>query len=69
MSNKIVGVKINTKSEKTKDKIYYYSTDKDLKRGDRVRATMPTGGTPITKDVTQNSKKKSAKVLKKLEVD
>lgn len=65
---KIVGVKIDTKSEKTKDKIYYYETDQDFKRGDRVRATMPNGGTPITTIVIQNSKKKSAEDLKKLEV-
>lgn len=65
---KVVGVKIDTKSEKTKDKIYYYSTDKDFKRGDRVRATMPSGGTPITTVVIQNSKKKSAEDLKKLEI-
>lgn len=68
MKKKIVGVKIDTKSRKTKDKIYYYSTDKDLKKGDKVRAKMPTGGTPTTTIVVQDSKVSYKGKVKDLEI-
>ena len=56
--NKIVGIKIGTKSEKYKDKIYYYKTDKNLKKGEVIKAKMPTGGTATCTVSIENSKKK-----------
>ena len=57
--SKIIGVKIDTKSDKYKDKVYYYETDNDnLKRGDVFRAEMPSGGTPNVYVSIANSKKK-----------
>lgn len=66
--SKIVGVKIDTKSDKYKDKVYYYETNDDsLKRGDVFRAEMPTGGTPNVYVSIADSKKKvnNIKPLKK----
>lgn len=42
--DRIVGISINTKSLKYKDKIYYYKTDKELVEGDKIEVKMPTGG-------------------------
>lgn len=66
MKTKVVGVKIDTTSPKTKDKIYYYKTDKNLKRGDVLDIKVPSGGTP-TATVSIGSSKKDIKGLKTLE--
>ena len=56
--SKIIGVKIDAKSNKYKDKVYYYETDNnDIKRGDVFRAEMPSGGTPNVYVSIENSKK------------
>lgn len=65
---KIVGVTIGTKSEKTKDKIYYYKTDKDLNRGDVVNIKVDTGGKPTATVVVEDSKKKFSGKIKDLEI-
>ena len=65
---KIVGVKIDTKSPNTKDKIYYYKTDKDFKRGDKIDIKVESGGTPTATIAIGNSNKKFSRKLKKLEV-
>ena len=65
---KIVGVKIDTKSPNTKEKIYYYKTDKHFKRGDKVDIKVESGGTPTATVVIGNSNKKFSRKLKKLEV-
>lgn len=54
---KIVGIKIDTKSTNTKDKVYYYKTNADLKRGDRIRVKVPSGGSPQSTVAIQNSSK------------
>lgn len=54
---KVIGVTIATKSPNTKDKIYYYKTDENLKRGDNIDIKVPTGGTPCASVVVQDSKK------------
>lgn len=54
---KIVGIKIDTKSTNTKDKVYYYKTNADLKRGDRIRVKVPSGGSPQSTVAIQNSNK------------
>ena len=65
---KIVGVKIDTKSPHTKDKIYYYKTEEDLKRGDIIDVVVPSGGTPTATVAIGNSQKKFSRHLKDLEV-
>ena len=66
--SKVVGVTIDTKSTKTKDKIYYYKTDEDLKRGDNIDIKVSSGGTPTATVVIQNSQKKFDRKLKKLDI-
>lgn len=65
---KIVGIKIDTKSPHTKDKIYYYKTEKVFKRGDQVDVKVDSGGTPTATVVIANSKKKFSRNLKDLGV-
>ncbi len=69
-SEKVVGIKIGTKSKEYQDKIYYYKTAKDLKVGDKINAVMETGGTPdcvvVSVNDFENSPRKS---LKDLEID
>ncbi len=60
--SKIVGLKIGTKSLKTQDKIYYYKTDTDYKRGDKLTIKVPSGGTPTAVVAIQDSKKKINKI-------
>lgn len=67
--SRVVGVKIGTKSPHTKDKIYYYKTDKVLKKGQVIDIKVETGGTPTATVVVQNSKKKFSQILKKLEIN
>ena len=67
--SRVVGVKIGTKSPYTKDKIYYYKTDKVLKKGQVIDIKVETGGTPTATVVVQNSKKKFTQPLKKLEIE
>lgn len=55
---KIVGIRIDTKSTSTKEKVYYYKTNKDFKRGDRLRVKVPSGGTPKSTVAVANSNKK-----------
>lgn len=54
----IVGIRIDTKSTSTKEKVYYYKTNKELKRGDRIRVKVPSGGTPKSTVAVENSNKK-----------
>lgn len=54
---KVVGIKIDTKSTNTKDKVYYYKTNADLKRGDKIRVKVPSGGSPQSTVAIANSKK------------
>jgi len=56
-TTKVVGVKIDTKSTKTKDKVYYYKTNQDLKKGERIRVRVPSGGCPVSTVAVSNSKK------------
>jgi len=65
---KIVGIKIDTKSDKYKDKIYYYKTDKQLKKGEVINVKMPTGGT-ATCTVANINKKGTNQKLKILDVE
>ncbi len=65
--SKVVGVKIGTKSLKTQEKIYYYKTDNEYKRGDKITISVPSGGTPNAVVVIGDSKKKFNNI-KKLEV-
>lgn len=64
---KTVGIKIDTRSTKYKDKIYYYKTDKKYKVGEHIRVQMPSGGTPESTVVVTNSKKKVKRIKKLLE--
>lgn len=66
--SKVVGVMIDTKSPKTKNKIYYYNTEKDLKRGEVVDIKVKSGGTPTATVVIQDSKKKFNHELKDLKI-
>ncbi len=66
---KVVGVKIGTNSPHTKDKIYYYKTNRDFKYGDKVDIKVGTGGTPTATVVEPDSKKKFSRPLKELEID
>lgn len=36
MKKKVIGVKFNTRSEKYKNKNYYYLTNKEVKKGDKI---------------------------------
>lgn len=65
---KIVGVKINTKSPKTKEKVYYYKTDQNFKPGDKINIKVESGGSPKAVVVASNSDKKNNYNLKKLEI-
>lgn len=57
--SKVIGVKIDSKSDKYTDKIYYYETDDNsIKKGDTMRLKMPSGGTPEVYVSIANSKKK-----------
>ena len=64
---KVIGVTIDTKSANTKDKIYYYKTEKDFKRGDSINIKVDSGGTPNATVVIQNSQKKFSRPIKNLE--
>ena len=37
MKKKVIGVKFNTRSEKYKNKNYYYLTNKEVKKGERIQ--------------------------------
>lgn len=62
----VVGVRIDTKSKNTKKKVYYYKTTGDYKRGDVIRIRVPSGGTPKTTIVVENSTKKQRYRIKDL---
>ena len=64
---RVVGIKIDTKSPHTKDKIYYYKTNEDLKRGDVINVKVESGGAPTATVVIENSQKKFSRQLKDLE--
>ena len=66
---KIVGIKIDTKSPHTKEKVYYYKTEKDFKRGDVIDIKVESGGNPKAVVVVADSKKKFSRKLKKLETE
>lgn len=55
---KVVGIRIDTKSTSTKEKVYYYTTNKDFKKGDRLRVKVPSGGSPKSTVAVANSNKK-----------
>jgi len=55
---RVVGIRIDTKSTSTKEKVYYYITDKEFKRGDRLRVRVPSGGSPKSTVAIANSNKK-----------
>ena len=65
---KVVGIKIGTKSKEYQDQIYYYKTTVNLKVGDKINVIMNTGGTPdcvvVSVDRIENAKYKSLKELK-----
>ena len=65
--SKVVGIKIDTKSPHTKEKVYYYRTEKDFKRGDKINVKVESGGTPTSTVVIGNSQKKFSHNLKDLE--
>ena len=65
--DRVVGVKIDTKSTKTKEKVYYYKTNNKYKRGEVINIRVESGGTPSATVVVGNSKKKIRKRLKDLE--
>ena len=66
--SKIVGIKIDTKSPNTKEKIYYYRTDKDLKRGEVVNIKVDSGGTPKAIVAIENSNKNFKRKLYNLKI-
>lgn len=66
--SKIVGVTIDTKSTKSKNKIYYYKTEKDLKYGETIDIKVKGGGTPVATVVVEDSKKKFDYPLKDLDI-
>ena len=66
--SKIVGIKIDTKSPHTKEKVYYYKTDKSLKRGEVINIKVNTGGTPKATVVIENSNKRFKRKLDKLDI-
>lgn len=55
---RVVGIRIDTKSTNTKEKVYYYTTNKEFKRGDRLRVRVPSGGSPKSTVAIANSNKK-----------
>ena len=55
---RVVGIRIDTKSTSTKEKVYYYTTNKEFKRGDRLRVRVPSGGSPKSTVAIANSNKK-----------
>ena len=66
--SKIVGIKIDTKSPHTKEKVYYYKTDKSLKRGEVINVKVNTGGTPKATVVVENSNKNLKRKLDNLKI-
>lgn len=42
MKNKIIGVKFNTTSPKYKTKTYYYKTDKNVYKGQKISVPVET---------------------------
>ena len=62
--NKIVGLTIDTKSTKSKNKVYYYKTDKTFKPGQSLKIKVKSGGTPHATVIESNS---SVNNLKELE--
>lgn len=68
MTTKIIGVTIDTKSPHTKEKIYYYKTDKDFKRGEQIDIKVDSGGTPTATVVIEDSQKKFSHHIKNLEI-
>lgn len=65
-SSHIVGVRIDTKSPKTKKKVYYYNTTGEYKRGEVIRIRVPSGGTPKATIAVENSTKKQRYRVKEL---
>ena len=55
---RVVGIRIDTKSTSTKEKVYYYTTNKKFERGDRLRVKVPSGGSPKSTVAIANSNKK-----------
>lgn len=66
--SKIIGVTIDTKSPHTKEKIYYYKTDKDFKYGDKIDIKVESGGTPTATVVVSDSKMYFPQPVKDLEL-
>ena len=53
--NKTVGLTIDTKSTKSRNKVYYYKTDKTLKPGQSLKIKVKSGGTPYATIIEPNS--------------
>jgi len=66
--SKIVGIKIDTKSSHTKEKIYYYKTDKNLKRGEVINIKVDSGGIPKATVVVENSNKNFKRKIDNLKI-
>lgn len=68
--SKVVGIKFKQKSKDNKyhDKIYYYRTDRDVSKGEKLNIKVPSGGSPdaVVVSIEEKSKRKR---LKKLEVE
>lgn len=70
MSKKVVGIRFREKQGKRGvSKTYYYTTDRDLKKGELINVKVPSGGSPEAIVVVENSKKplKNLKELKEKE--
>ena len=65
--NKTVGLTIDTKSTKSKNKVYYYKTDKTFKPGQSLKIKVKSGGTPHATVIEPNSSVNKMYKLKELE--
>ena len=65
-NDRVVGVKRDTRSPHTKEKVYYYTTDSDYKRGEVINIKVESGGTPKATVVVGNSIKNRGKASKEL---
>ena len=65
--SRIVGVTIDTKSPHTKEKVYYYKTNKKFELGETINIKAESGGTPTATVVDISNKKKYHGMIKELE--
>lgn len=64
----VVGVRIDTLSKNSKNKVYYYKTDGAYSRGEVIRIKVPSGGTPKATVAIENSSKKRSRIKELREV-